>query len=229
MKTFSVLESLNFGLDTFKLQWKKLLPIFGLGFLIIYGFQYVPALLGAQQNLASNLLFSIVSMAVSLLIQIGIIHISLLAHDKKDFKIADLLYTKVLWKFFLMSLVMGLVVIGTLLPAIIGFGVLIGLMGNSQLIALAALFGLVSLCLVVFVTIRLQLASYLVVDQQNGPIASLNNSWQATKGNFWKLFLFSLSAGLINLAGVLALGIGLLATIPITSVAMANVYRKLTK
>lgn len=68
---------------------------------------------------------------------------------------------------------------------------------------------------------------YFVVDKGMGPVEALKHSGRVTDGQKWRLFLFGLVLGLVNVAGALALGIGLLATIPTTMLATAFVYSKL--
>lgn len=79
----------------------------------------------------------------------------------------------------------------------------------------------------IILAIKFSFFSYFIVDQEQGPIEALKNSSAITKGAKLDLFLFFLLLGLINLAGVLALGIGLFATVPTTMVAVAFVYRRL--
>jgi uncharacterized membrane protein len=75
--------------------------------------------------------------------------------------------------------------------------------------------------------IKFQFFSYFIVDRGLGPIEALKRSAVITKGVKWDLFVFRLLLMGINLLGVLCLLIGLFATIPMTMVAVAFVYRKL--
>jgi len=69
--------------------------------------------------------------------------------------------------------------------------------------------------------------AYFIIDKRVGPIEALKLSSQATDGLKWQLAGFIALIFLINLAGILALGIGLFATIPATAVAIAHGYRQL--
>ncbi len=75
--------------------------------------------------------------------------------------------------------------------------------------------------------IRFGMAPYLVVDKGLGPMEALRKSSELTSGVKWDLFVFGLVLVGINLLGLLALGIGLLWTIPTALVAAAFVYRAL--
>jgi hypothetical protein len=86
------------------------------------------------------------------------------------------------------------------------------------------------LCIVPGVILALgwYMFSYLIVDRRLGAIESLSTSWRVTKGHKVKLFVFMLLGMLVNLAGMLACGIGLLVTVPITLIALPYIYLKLT-
>ena len=69
---------------------------------------------------------------------------------------------------------------------------------------------------------------YRVVDAKAGIIDSMKQSVSITKGHRLQLFGLALVCALLNIVGFLAIGFGLLWTIPTTMIAMAYVYRKLT-
>lgn len=75
---------------------------------------------------------------------------------------------------------------------------------------------------------RFGLVPFFVLDQNLGPIEALKAASKASEGKRWFLFLFFISAFLTNVLGALLLLVGLLFTIPLTLVAFAVVYRKLT-
>ena len=74
---------------------------------------------------------------------------------------------------------------------------------------------------------QFQFCTYLVIDKGLGPVAALKKSSRITKGAKWDLLVLTCLSVLINLAGVLALGIGLFVTIPLTMLALTSAYRKL--
>jgi uncharacterized membrane protein len=81
----------------------------------------------------------------------------------------------------------------------------------------------------VFWAIRFAFSPFIVVDTKLGPIASMKESYAITKGHFWKLLGFWVVMGLLNIAGLIVFGIGLLITIPLSTLAAISVYRKLTQ
>ncbi len=77
-------------------------------------------------------------------------------------------------------------------------------------------------------SIKYQYTIYLIVDREMGPMDAMKASGRITDGVKWELFVFLLILMLINMAGALFLIIGLFVSIPVTMVAMAYMYRKLS-
>lgn len=75
--------------------------------------------------------------------------------------------------------------------------------------------------------VRLSLAPAIVVDRDLDPISALRRSYELTEGHFAELFVFGLLLGLMNLLGLLALGLGLFLTVPTTYLAVTWAYRRL--
>jgi uncharacterized membrane protein len=69
---------------------------------------------------------------------------------------------------------------------------------------------------------------FLIIDRHLGPIEALKESRVLTSGYKLDLFLFSLVVGLINIVGAICLLVGLFVTIPVTLMASAYVYRRLS-
>jgi len=86
------------------------------------------------------------------------------------------------------------------------------------------------ICLIIpgiIVAIRFSLYGYFIVDKEMGPIQALEESWNTVRGVGWKMLGFWLASILVNLAGLLCLGVGLLFSIPATWIAAALLYRTL--
>jgi uncharacterized membrane protein len=100
----------------------------------------------------------------------------------------------------------------------------------SIVVGIVAMLGFILLIIpgIIF-SVRLQLYGWAIVDRELGPFNSISESWEITRGAFWKLIgLWFVLAG-INILGLLAIGIGLLITIPMSIVASAHVYRQLAR
>lgn len=100
----------------------------------------------------------------------------------------------------------------------------------SILYGLIVLLGLIFFILPgIYLLVRLQFFTYLLVEHENMEVLeSLKKSMEMTKGRFWSLFGFGLAFIGINLLGLIALGVGLFITIPVTCIAYAMLYRKLS-
>jgi hypothetical protein len=70
-------------------------------------------------------------------------------------------------------------------------------------------------------------AQYYIAENRLGFTNAFKSSWEITKGNRWKIFGFGIVAGLFNVLGLIALGVGLLITIPMTQLMYARMFRKL--
>jgi uncharacterized membrane protein len=79
----------------------------------------------------------------------------------------------------------------------------------------------------IYLTVKLFFYMYLVLDRKMNGIDALKMSYEITTGHFKPLFFFLLALFVINLLGLALFGIGLLVTIPVTSIAAVHVYRKL--
>ena len=96
----------------------------------------------------------------------------------------------------------------------------------TLVVTLAVLGGTILLIIPgIMLALGFQFAGYYMADNPEVGIKdSLKRSWRGTKGLKWKLLLFVLVLGLINIGGMILLGVGLLITMPLTSLALAHVY-----
>jgi uncharacterized membrane protein len=78
-----------------------------------------------------------------------------------------------------------------------------------------------------FLAVRLMFFGYLVVDKELSATEAIKQSFEMTEGYFWPLLGFVFVVALINIAGILLFLVGLLITLPVTSVATAYLYRQL--
>ncbi|HOI93549.1 MAG TPA: zinc-ribbon domain-containing protein [Syntrophobacter fumaroxidans] len=81
---------------------------------------------------------------------------------------------------------------------------------------------------VIFI-IKLMFYTFAIVDKNMGPVESLNASWNMTKDVKMDLLLLLLLLLVINIIGAIPLGLGLLITVPVSSLACAYVYRRLQR
>jgi uncharacterized membrane protein len=70
---------------------------------------------------------------------------------------------------------------------------------------------------------------FFILDKKSGPLEALSESAATTEGIRWPVFLLFLACAGLDVLGILFFGIGLLLTVPITLLALATVYRKITE
>ena len=79
----------------------------------------------------------------------------------------------------------------------------------------------------IYLAITFGFFGYNIVDKEHGIVESIEQSAAITKAQKWDLFGFGVALFFFNLAGAIALGVGLLITVPVSMLALAYVYRKL--
>lgn len=98
------------------------------------------------------------------------------------------------------------------------------------LYALIVIAGLILLILPgVYLAVRLQFYKFIIIDDENiGPVDALKKSMEMTRDHFWKLFGFMVTIVLFNILGLLFFIVGLIVTIPVSVLASAFLYKKLS-
>lgn len=108
------------------------------------------------------------------------------------------------------------------------FNIFLSYFVASFLYGLAVALGLLLLIVPgIYIAIRLQFYHYYIIEDQDHSFAALKKSYDATEDMAIELFIFGLTVFLLNLAGVLFFGLGMLITYPITTMAGAVIYRSL--
>ena len=199
---FPLSESVRFGWNTFKANVG-----FFVGLLII--FFLVNAFFSVFSNLFERrlpffaLLFKVGSLLAGIVINIVTIKIALKFCDRDTRPVSEVISfsASLFYKFVLgYFLYMLIVLAGFLLLIVPG----------------------------IIWMVKYQYIIYLITDKKMGPMEAMRNSAQITDGVKWELFAFLLLLGVINMVGFLLFLLGLFVTIPVTMVAMAYMYRKLS-
>lgn len=140
---------------------------------------------------------------VQILTGIGLIRIQLNVIDSKKAEFGQLFNSEGLfWRYFGGSILYGLIVLAGILLLIVP-GIYWG--------------------------IKYQFFGQLIVDKKVTIGEALNQSAEITYGHKWWLLGFSIIMGLINIATIFTLFLGLFITIPVTVMAHMYVYRRLSK
>jgi uncharacterized membrane protein len=102
-------------------------------------------------------------------------------------------------------------------------------LGTSILATLATIIGFVLLIVPGIIAMLLfMFSTFIVIDQGLSPIEALKESMRITAGNRLPLLGLLGLLLLILFAGMLALGVGLLVAMPISTLAFAHAYRVLS-
>lgn len=125
-----------------------------------------------------------------------------------------------------------------ILNALVGFGATVALLGT---LATAKVYGIQSgmngiflICALFILTsiyfaIRLQFYKFIVIEHENiTALGALKKSLQITRGGFWKVTFFMITIILLNILGALFFGVGLILTVPVSLIAYAHVYKKIS-
>ena len=195
---FSKSEAIKFGFNFFKANVSVFIKLAAVVIVVNVVLSIVSNLLKGNPL---SFVWMLVSIALYVVIQVGFTKIFLDFYDGKPLSLSYLysLYPLAL-KYLGASILYGLIVTtGFILLIIPG----------------------------IILAIRLQFYMYLVVDRGLGPINAIKGSWNITRGVGLSLFVFGILLGLVYVAGLLALVVGLLAAIPIVLMAHIYVYRKL--
>lgn len=148
-----------------------------------------------------SVLFSLLNSVVSMVLGAGIIGVMLKIVRGETVDIPDLLSNKSsVIQYFLSAIVVGFTVfIGFILLIIPG----------------------------IIFAVKYGYAQIIAVDKKLGPMEAMRLSAQMTNGKILKIMGLGTGLVLLNIAGVLALLVGLLVTMPLTGIAQMLLYTKL--
>lgn len=207
MDTFTVGAMIRFGWETFKKR-----PWFFIGaYVLAYVasvipaqiISAIPATVGSSMETTLGIIGFCVAIAANTLYSMGITAFSLKAHDDAgSVRITDLWHPTHFLTF----------------------------LGTSALVFIVTFVGFILLIVPgIIVALMLQFATYTVIDRGLSIDAAIRESRRMTKGRLGVLFVLLLAIIGINLLGLLAIGVGLLVSLPVSMFAMAHAYRTLER
>jgi hypothetical protein len=202
---FTVGSAIRFGWETFK---KRPWFFVGASFVIFIAYGVAGAVtsaidagLGGSAE-ESTLVGSLINWILSTFISMGVTAFYLTAHDNPEtVDLTPLWHPRPFWKFLGASILVGLT---------IGIGFILLIVP-----------GLIAAVFFMFTT-------FIVIDKEFGPIEAMKESMRIGRGYRWPLLGFICVLALIMLAGVIALLVGVLVAMPVTSLAFVHAYRVLT-
>jgi hypothetical protein len=222
---FSPSSALRFGWETFKKRPWLFVGAFVLVALaqaVVEGLsRAVDAPFGGTES-DYAFLGGLVSLALSTLISMGITAFGLAAHDNPEtVELSALWRPHPFWKYLGLTLLFSLIIVAVFLLGFALFAALARDAGFAVAVPLVVVLGAILALMLLF-------SGFLVIDRGLGPIQALKESHRITRGYKWPLFLLCLLLVLINVAGVLALIVGLLVSAPVSLLALTHAYRVLS-
>lgn len=199
--SIGVFDLFQQGWDILKQTWKKM----ALAVIVFIAFQVLVQLsdeaVQKSQSATLSLLVGLASLVLGIVLQSGMIAFSLRLIREKTAEVSDLFAQKGVWlNFFIAMLAYEfLVVLGMLLLIVPG----------------------------IYWAAKYSFVQYLVVDKKMSLSDAFRKSGTMTQGKIMKILGFWFLAILVNFGGLIALGVGLLVTLPTTQLASALLYEKL--
>jgi hypothetical protein len=228
-KSFSYGDVLGFGWNVMKKNFWFFVGVGAVLFLIALPSQ---VLANVMENYPEkipfpvSLLLFVVTSVIEIITGIGFIKIALSFCDEQRPKFSTLFNAwDCFWRYIGTGILYGLIIAGAFIACVLPLTLLSGAIGVP---CLAFVFLTVGFIIATILSIKFSLCFYFVIDKGLGPINALRASGRTTTGAKGSLFIFGILCSLINILGLLCLGVGLFATIPTVMVAMALVYRQLS-
>jgi uncharacterized membrane protein len=201
---FASAAAIRFGWETFKRRpWffvgvtVVILLVSGLIEALTSGIDAVFTASTDQPSIAGLIL----NIALGALLSMGATAFYLVAHDNPEAADLSLLWhPQPFWKYLGMYILVALVIAAGLILLIVP-GIIFALM--------------------------FMFAPFIVIEQELGPIDSMKESNRITRGHKWPLLGLLALLILINVLGLLAFVVGLLVSIPVSTLAFVHAYRVL--
>lgn len=201
---FHIAKALEFGWDVLSRRWVALVVwtvVLAVPHLMIFGANVIFAIVTKDQH--APLIMKLVSVVVHIVTYLLHIRVTLLCMDDEPAAIGDV--------FSAFKCIIPFAIAGFLFYV----GVTVGLMA-----------------LVVpgiYVGLSMGLYSFIIVDQQLGPIAALKRSLKITRGHLLQLLLFYFVLCMVVFGGMICFMIGVIPASIVSTLALGRVYRQLDR
>jgi hypothetical protein len=222
---FSPSSALRFGWETFKKRPWLFVGAFvlvALAQVVVEGLsRAVDAPFGGTES-DHAFLGALLTLALNTLISMGVTAFGLAAHDNPEtVELSALWRPHPFWKYLGLTILFSLIIVAIFL---LGFSLVMTLGRDTGLVVGVPLL----VVLAVILSLMLLFSGFLVIDRGLGPIQALKESHRITRGYKWSLFGLSLLLVLVNLAGLLALVVGIFVSAPVSLLALTHAYRVLS-
>lgn len=206
MQPLSVKECLSFGWRTFRSRPGIFISATAVLFLVGMVLNAPNELISSNSSSSIPLygiIGSLLTLVLSFLLTMGKTAFYLRAHDEpENVELRNLWHPHPYWKFVGTALLAGIATVIGLILLIVP-GIIIGIIVSFSL--------------------------YIVIEKGLGPVHAIKESARITKGNRWRLFVLGLALLGINILGFCVLLVGLLVSLPVSTLSVVHAYRTLSK
>jgi hypothetical protein len=220
MKIFKFRESLKHAWGIYKKNWKLVLSALAayagiLAFLSSMDSLPMPLITGIIWTIISTTL----SIYISFVISRGTLKLYDTHHVDKDILFFTQKQVVTIIKALVILAGLGIIFVGAFLLLSVSSALLIGLLG--------IIVGIIIILIGLYVMLRLSFSTFFLIDHAShmGGRAIVKDLWSKTKGKVGTIITFGVKIFLLNLLGFVALGIGLIITIPLSAIMQAQFYR----
>lgn len=208
----------------------------GITFAIVFAIGFITGFIGSLSNILGAI-FNLVGQIISTLLQLGLLYLGIQRAKNAPINFRQVfrgfekpIALRVIGVYVIQFLIfLPLVIIFMLVPILI-FGEDLGEVftsgltpQNIMLVSWCVLGGLIGL----FITLRLILSMGFVLDMGADPWPAIKMSYEATRGNFFRLLAIFLFQIVVFILGAIPLGIGLIWVLPLVVIVYGMVYKNL--
>jgi hypothetical protein len=225
-------EALHYGWDkTIKNFW-RFVGVFLVALIVLIAVNVLVALV-PMDDVFLSVVVNVIAALVSILIALGIYRVVLNVSAGKKPDVANLFSFHRFGWYILGSLIVSIGLILAVGVSLIPGGVVTAIESGRNVdttsgLIILGLGGVVGVIAVIALSLLWGLFPFVMLDQNTHAFRALGGSWDAVSKHFWSYFGLRVLSLIINIIGLLLLGIGLLVTIPLTAMADVYAYRFLT-
>jgi hypothetical protein len=225
-------EALHYGWDKTTKNFGRFIGVFIVAFVVLIAVNILTFLV-PMDDVFLTVVVNVIATLVGILIALGIYRVVLNVSSGKKPELGDLFSFHRFGWYIVASIIVSIGYLLVLGVSLIPGGVVAAIESannadvTSGLIILG-LGGVVGVVLIIALNLLWGLFPFVLLDENTHAFRAIGTSWDLVSKHFWSYFGLKVASLIINIIGLLLLGIGLLVTIPLTAMADAYAYRFLS-
>ncbi len=225
-------EALHYGWDKTTKNFGRFIGVFIVAFVVLIAVNILTFLV-PMDDVFLTVVVNVIATLVGILIALGIYRVVLNVSSGKKPELGDLFSFHRFGWYIVASIIVSIGYLLVLVVSLIPGGVVAAIEAannadvTSGLIILG-LGGVVGVVLIIALNLLWGLFPFVLLDENTHAFRAIGTSWDLVSKHFWSYFGLKVASLIINIIGLLLLGIGLLVTIPLTAMADAYAYRFLS-